>query len=110
MKKRIMVGLISGTAIIWGIVLSLIVLSPDATVFDSKEHGLIRSFDTEGKSLNHSLAAGFFERNMGVENEVSTIIGDRALTEDWINDVREDGKLSIDTLLDSLELNKNDNS
>ncbi|GEN51788.1 hypothetical protein [Halobacillus faecis] len=110
MKKRIMVGLISGTALIWGIVLSVFFLSPDTKVLDSEEHGFIRAIDPEGKSLNHSLAADFFERNMGVENEVSTIIGERTLTKDWINDVREDGKLSIDTLLDSLELNENDNS
>ncbi|WP_147296376.1 hypothetical protein [Halobacillus trueperi] len=60
--------------------------------------------------MNDQIAADFFERNIEVDNEVRSIIGEKTLTKDWVNDVREDGKLSIDTLLESLELNDTDNS
>ncbi|SDN75580.1 hypothetical protein ACJA3J_15920 [Halobacillus sp. SY10] len=110
MKKRIIIGLISGTVLIWSSVLAVFFLTSNAKVLDSKEHGFTRSIHTEGKSLNDQISADFFERNIEVDNEVRTIIGEKTLTKDWVNDVREDGKLSIDTLLESLELNDTDNS
>ncbi|MYL50376.1 hypothetical protein GLV98_12830 [Halobacillus litoralis] len=110
MKKRIIIGLISGTALIWASVLTVFFLTSNVKELDSRDQGFTRSINTEGKSLNDQVAADFFERNIEVENEARTIIGEKTLTKEWVNDVREDGKLSIDTLLNSLELNDTDNS
>ncbi|WLR46012.1 hypothetical protein LC065_10285 [Halobacillus litoralis] len=109
MNKRIIIGLISGTVLIWASVLTVFILTSDTNVLESGEHGFTRSM-TMGKNLNDQSTADFFERNQGVENATRTIIGEKTLTKDWVHDVREDGKLSIDTLLESLELNDTDNS
>ncbi|MFC7061520.1 hypothetical protein [Halobacillus seohaensis] len=37
--------------------------------------------------------------------KVETIVGKHTLSEDWVEDVSEDGKVSIDTILETLELN-----
>ncbi|MGR9049057.1 hypothetical protein ACQ4XT_10550 [Halobacillus faecis] len=109
MNKRIIIGLISGTVLIWASVLTVVIQTSDIRMLESGEHGFTRPMTME-KHLNDQSTADFFERIQGVENDTTTIFGGKTLTKAWVNDVREDGKLSIDTLLNSLEFNDTDNS
>ncbi|MBN9655377.1 hypothetical protein J0K78_13930 [Halobacillus sp. GSS1] len=111
MKKRIIIGLILVTVLTWASVFTVFSINSDTGVLESGEHSFTRSMNSEGKNLNDQRIADFFERNVGADDEAGgTIIGEKTLTKDWVKDVREDGKLSIDTLLKSLKLNDADNS
>jgi hypothetical protein len=103
MKKRVLFGLIAGTVLVWTSVLIIFFAHPSEGTFHAEEHGPSLGETVYEKQMNSQKASAFLKQTSSY-NEASTILGSVAITKTWEKDIKEDGKLSIDTLLETLEL------
>ncbi|RWZ59764.1 hypothetical protein EQV77_00250 [Halobacillus fulvus] len=106
MKKWGLISLGLMTTLIWGVVLILVVTTLE-TDHEAYDHSFADKSNSQVKSLsNEQLTLHFSGQETGTNGEdtAETILGDQVLTKEWVEDVKEDGKLSIDTILESLDL------
>ncbi|MCA0982469.1 hypothetical protein LCL89_00240 [Halobacillus yeomjeoni] len=106
MKKWVIIGMGFSTMVVWVLVLFVLFrpLEPStlASLHSYSEVSLTVHEKDAGKIMSSRYDS--LDKEQAPEQEVPTVIGERIITENWIKDVTEDGRLSIDTLLDSLQL------
>ncbi|WP_226583761.1 hypothetical protein [Halobacillus litoralis] len=106
MKKRLLIGLTAGTVLVWSSVLVLWLDIPGIKQDMSREQVTDHSPSLSAvKSLDDQSTSGFLNRegtsrHIQSSNKLKTLMYSKR----WIDDVEEDGKLSIDTLLESMNL------
>lgn len=92
------------TIILWSTVTFIAVTQMQGELYTARSHSVKDSAVTQERSVHTIPRLDESE----VENKGTvagdTIIGKMAITEAWADDVAEDGRLSIDTLLASLEV------
>ncbi|MGP4062592.1 hypothetical protein [Halobacillus sp. H74] len=108
MKKRLMFGLGTAMILVWTSVLLLFLWSPSSGDDAVGNHSLALHSPTSGKTLSEQESANFLVEIHEQTSETKTIIGKQVITNRWIDDVNDDGKLSIDTLLETLELDESE--
>lgn len=111
MKRWVLTGLGAASVLLWTSVFA-VCLSQDTSVGANLHSTSMLSTVTQ-KSTNEKRLASHFQFGDNGEQETekigsSFIIGTENLSEKWIEDVSEDGKLSIDTLLDVLDSKDNE--
>lgn len=111
MKKRVLYGLIAGTVLVWTSVLIIFFAFPSEGAFHVGEHSPSFGKTVYEKHMNHQTANAFLDKQSASYDEAPTILGEVTITKSWEEDVKEDGKLSIDTLLETLDIHSEiDNS
>lgn len=104
MKKRVIFGLIAGTVLVWTSVLITFFALPSEGAFPVEEHAPSLGETAGEKQMTSQMADAFLDKQPASNGEAPTILGGVKITKSWEEDVKEDGKLSIDTLLETLEL------
>lgn len=107
MKKWVLIGVGLTTLTIWGTVL-VFLFRPASTSLYATNHSLSELSADHYRGLEEEQSALRFQTtNEGMldEKTVNTVIGKRIITKKWLEDVSKDGKLSIDTILENLDLN-----
>ncbi|MBA2173322.1 hypothetical protein H0266_00255 [Halobacillus locisalis] len=103
MKKWGLIGLGVFTSLIWVAVI-VVLITPPSTSHLAESHSLsLEPYHSE-KTISEERLTAHFMNGEAVDREADTIFGKRVITRNWVEDMQEDGKLSIDTILDSLEL------
>ncbi|SFJ11626.1 hypothetical protein SAMN04487936_10147 [Halobacillus dabanensis] len=104
MKRRILFGLIAGAALVWTSVLITFLALPTEGDFPVEHHALSIGETVGEKQMTSQMASAFLDKQPAPIGEPPTILGGVKITKTWEEDVKEDGKLSIDTILETLEL------
>ncbi|MFG6116638.1 hypothetical protein ACGTN9_15910 [Halobacillus sp. MO56] len=91
------------TIILWAIVIFIAVTRMQGELYTARPHSVKDTAVTLERSV-HPIPRLESEVDSKETAAGDTIIGKMAITEAWIDDVAEDGRLSIDTLLTSLEV------
>lgn len=105
MKKWGLIGLGSFTLIIWSAVLFIFLTNPSAEL-PAENHSFAAPVSNEKQISKQKFVAHFNGRNGSdvKEEKEDTVLGEQIITSSWVEDVSEDGKLSIDTVLESLNI------
>lgn len=103
MKKWGLIGLGFFTSLIWVAVIAVYVTSPNTSHLAETHSLSLEPYNFE-KTISEERLTAHFMKDEAVEREANTIFGKQVITKNWVDDMQEDGKLSIDTILDSLEL------
>ncbi|MCA0969803.1 hypothetical protein LCM20_04320 [Halobacillus litoralis] len=103
MRKWGLIGLATLTIVLWSSVIGFYVFSTN-TVEWAETHSQAIEPIHYNKSITDDQLTAHFERTDQSINDAETILGADALTQNWINDMNEDGKVSIDTVLESLNI------
>lgn len=111
MKKWGLIGLATFTTLLWTAVIGFYIYTPKPTSL-AETHSLSTEPIHYNKSITDDQLTVHFQRSEGVPREAETIFGKQVITQNWVDDVNTDGKLSIDTILHSLNLDEStaDNS
>lgn len=105
MKKRVLIGLTTGMVIIWSSVLVVFFGFLDTRVLIANSHSYSsEEFQYTHKSLDSDTLTSYFQSKSSEYSGSPTVMGSEVISQRWIQDVKEDGKLSIDTLLESLKI------
>ncbi|TGB04048.1 hypothetical protein [Halobacillus salinus] len=115
MKKWGLISLAAFTILLWAAVIGFYVHTPKPTQLAETHSSSLEPSHYDKSITDDQIASHFLNDTTGGaihENKAETIFGEQVITQNWVNDVSEDGKLSIDTVLDSLNLNEDtaDNS
>ncbi|MGP4067464.1 hypothetical protein [Halobacillus sp. B29] len=103
MRKMLVIGTASVCVLVWSAVIIVYLLAPPQT-FAASDHGLASDSDN---LLKEKKSPVFFEKTDKIENLISqseTIVGPASISKAWTKDLEKDGKLSIDTLLETLDI------
>ncbi|SDJ66008.1 hypothetical protein [Salimicrobium halophilum] len=102
MKKVIMYGLGTLTVLTWSVVILLVIPGDDLS--GSEEHSQMR---TPVKLEENIDFAGVSEKinELRSSNKARTVFGEQVITDEWKKDVADNGRVSIDTVLRSLDSN-----
>ncbi|MFG6148261.1 hypothetical protein [Halobacillus sp. B23F22_1] len=101
MKKSIISILAGAAIVIWTTTILIYVTSgKEVSESGNLSQAYTPSF-LDRRDVNVHYVALTEEDN---EHEVNTVIGKHLLTDDWVTDMRLDGKVSIDTLLNALDI------
>ncbi|MBP2002833.1 hypothetical protein [Halobacillus andaensis] len=106
MKKSIISILAGAAIVIWTTTIIIYVTTGNEI---SKSSNLSEAYTPsfiDRRDLNVHRVALLEEDKFKEDKEVKTIIGQHMLTEDWVTDMRMDGKVSIDTILNALEIDR----
>ncbi|SFG52203.1 hypothetical protein SAMN05216353_15114 [Halobacillus alkaliphilus] len=103
MRKMLVIGTASVCVLVWSAVIIVYLLTPPQT-FEANDHGLVSN---SGGLLKEKKVSSFFEKideNKKLLSQSETIIGPVNISKAWTKDIEKDGKLSIDTLLETLDI------
>ncbi len=102
MKKWLLILLGIAGAVIWTTVIVLFFWVPSES-FQVEDHGMSVTFE---QPLNEKKLDSHFSKTVAqpAESTVKTVLGTNRISEKWVEDLSKDGKLSIDTLLDELNI------
>ncbi|MFQ3542489.1 hypothetical protein Q7A53_00250 [Halobacillus rhizosphaerae] len=102
MKKGLLILLGITGAAIWTTVIVLFFLVPSESL-QVEDHGMAVTFE---QPLNEKKLDAHFSKTIQqpAEGTVKTVLGTNRISEKWVEDLSKDGKLSIDTLLDELNI------
>ncbi|SEA48118.1 hypothetical protein SAMN05421743_10551 [Thalassobacillus cyri] len=106
MRKWLVVLLGLLTITLWSTVIFIAVTKMQGELYPARPHSVKDSAVIQERSVPPipRLYESEVENKGTAEGE--TIMGKMAITEAWVDDVAEDGRLSIDTLLASLEVDQ----
>ncbi len=82
----------------------MVYLLTSPQIFEANDHGLASN---SGNLLKEQKISSFFEKineNKKLLSQSETIIRSGEISKAWREDIEKDGKLSIDTLLETLDI------
>ncbi|MCA1021911.1 hypothetical protein [Halobacillus litoralis] len=101
MRRKLLVGLFTGVVLLWTTVLVFLLLPSDQGRLPASEHSYSRlEYGVEEKIMKQK--DGDEPSLISNQDQPEDILRDIKGTRAWVEDVSEDGRLSIDTLLDHL--------
>jgi|GEM_PF-7056392 len=103
MRRMLVIGTASVCVLVWSAVIIVYLLVSPQT-FVANDHGLASNSDN---LLKEKKVSSFFEKTDKSKSLISkshTIMGPGPFSNAWTKDLEKDGKLSIDTLLETLDI------
>ncbi|SIS52005.1 hypothetical protein [Salimicrobium flavidum] len=100
MKRNLIYGMGALTVVTWSVAIVLMLPKNEAEV--SEEHSTIRSPVLLEENVDF---AGVTDRinDLRSEDKARTVFGKQTITDEWEKDMDDNGRVSIDTLLSSLD-------
>ncbi|UOQ46141.1 hypothetical protein MUN89_09610 [Halobacillus salinarum] len=103
MKKRLLIGLAALCTLIWTAALFMY-FSQSQTPKVVRDHSGISTVGLTIHEPSDEKLAALFTQSASSEKDTRTILGTKTVSRKWLEDVSVDGRLSIDTVLDELNL------
>ncbi|MBN8236946.1 hypothetical protein JF544_16930 [Halobacillus kuroshimensis] len=103
MRKKLLIGLSACVVLLWTTVLVILLLPRDSGRLPASEHSYSRLDYGVEEKLMKQVDRDNPSAILSSEGQPEDILGSMEYTQSWVDDVTEDGKLSIDTILEHLD-------
>ncbi|ELK47315.1 hypothetical protein QRD89_13115 [Halobacillus sp. ACCC02827] len=103
-EKWLAAGLGAGMCLVWFGVLAVYLWMPESADDRTASNHSMHAPQMKDKAVSSQELARRYVSSGEEAVEHNTVLGKQMLTKEWTEDMQKDGKVSIDTVLNSLEL------